>query len=142
MESGQIRSKQQDIAAYSLFSAFLFIPKRHHNCPLSIRLSFESTLTNWEFVGLFGQWRAVPMRYTSLPPALVRGVVPVRLSGTGGSTHSPHGIEFRTIYRHPFVGDGFPVPRNPETCLGRDGKPVPYDAFTVGPTNSSFTISL
>ena len=85
MESGQIRSKQQDIAAYSLFSAFLFIPKRHHNCPLSIRLSFESTLTNWEFVGLFGQWRAVPMRYTSLPPALVRGVVPVRLSGTGGS---------------------------------------------------------
>ena len=47
-------------------------------------------------------------------------------------------IEFQTIYRHPFVGDGFPVPRNSETCMGRDGKPVPYDAFTVGPTNSQF----
>ena len=22
--------------------------------------------------------------------------------------------------------------------MGRDGKPVPYDAFTVGPTNSQF----
>ena len=22
--------------------------------------------------------------------------------------------------------------------MGRDGKPVPYDAFTVGPTNSNF----
>ena len=31
-----------------------------------------------------------------------------------------------------------PVPRNSETCMGRDGKPVPYDAFTVGPTNSQF----
>ena len=81
------------------------------------------------------------MRYAALPPAFMRGVVPVRLSGTGGSTHSPHGIEFRTIYRHPFVGDGFPVPRNPETCLGRDGKPVPYDAFTVGPSNSHFPAS-
>ena len=29
-----------------------------------------------------------------------------------------------------------PVPRNSETCLGWDGKPVPYDAFTVGPSNS------
>ena len=37
-----------------------------------------------EFVGLFGQWRAVPMRYTSLPPALVRGVVPVRTLVPGG----------------------------------------------------------
>ena len=48
-------------------------------------------------------------------------------------------IEFRTIYRHPFVGDGFPVPRNSETCMGRDGKPVPYDAFMVGPTNFQFS---
>ena len=47
-------------------------------------------------------------------------------------------IEFQVIYRHPFVGDGFPVPRNSETCLGRDGKPVPYDAYTVGLTNSQF----
>ena len=50
-------------------------------------------------------------------------------------------IEFRTIYRHPFVGDGFPVPRNLETCMGRDGKPVPYDAFTVGPPNSNLSLS-
>ena len=42
-----------------------------------------------EFVGLFGQWRAVPMRYTSLPPALVRGVVPVRTLVPGGVRH-PH----------------------------------------------------
>ena len=57
------------------------------------------------------------------------------------SAHTGVGIpiEFRAIYRHPFVGDGFPVPRNSETCLGRDGKPVPYDAFTVGPTNSNFS---
>ena len=46
-------------------------------------------------------------------------------------------IEFRAVHRHPFVGDGFPVPRNSETRMGRDGKPVPYDAFTVGPTNSN-----
>ena len=58
---------------------------------------------------------------------------PVRFPGVGLP------IEFRAIYRHPFVGDGFPVPRNSETCLGRDGKPVPYDAFTVGPTNSNFS---
>ena len=51
-------------------------------------------------------------------------------------------IEFRTIYRHPFVGDGFPVPRNLETCMGRDGKPVPYDAFTVGPSNSNLSLYL
>ena len=57
---------------------------------------------------------------------------PVRFPGVGIP------IEFRTIYRHPFVGDGFPVPRNSENCMGRDGKPVPYDAFTVGPTNSQF----
>ena len=50
--------------------------------------------------------------------------------------------KFRTIYRHPFVGDGFPVPRNSETCMGRDGKPVPYDAFAVGPTNSQFLSQL
>ena len=42
-----------------------------------------------EFVGLFGQWRAVPMRYTALPPALVRGVVPVRTLVPGGVRH-PH----------------------------------------------------
>ena len=47
-------------------------------------------------------------------------------------------IEFKIAHRHPFVGDGFPVPRNSETRMGRDGKPVPYDAFTVGPTNSQF----
>ena len=41
-----------------------------------------------------------------------------------------------------FVGDGSPVPRNSETCMGRDGKPVPYDAFTVGPTNSQFVYLL
>ena len=46
-------------------------------------------------------------------------------------------IEFRTIYRHPFVGDGSPVPRNSETCMVRDGKPVPYDAFSVGSPNSN-----
>ena len=56
---------------------------------------------------------------------------PVLFPGVGIS------IDFRAIYRHPFVGDGFPVPRNSETRMGRDGKPVPYDAFTVGPTNSS-----
>ena len=56
------------------------------------------------------------------------------------SVHTGVGIsiEFRASYRHPFVGDGFPVLRNSETCMGRDGKPVPYDAFTVGPTNSQF----
>ena len=45
------------------------------------------------------------------------------------SAHTGVGIsiEFRTIYRHPFVGDGFPVPRNSETCMGRDGRPVPYE---------------
>ena len=57
---------------------------------------------------------------------------PVRTTFVGIS------IEFRAIYRHPFVGDGFPVPRNSETCVGRDGKPVPYDAFTVGPRNTNF----
>ena len=58
------------------------------------------------------------------------------------SAHTGVGIsiEFRTIYRHPFVGDGFPVPRNSETCMGRDGKPVPYDAFTVGPPNSNLSV--
>ena len=25
--------------------------------------------------------------------------------------------------------------------MGRDGKPVPYDAFTVGPTNSNLSVS-
>ena len=58
---------------------------------------------------------------------------PVRFPGVGIP------IEFRAIYRHPFVGDGFPVPRNSETCMGRDGKPVPYDAFTVGPPNSNLS---
>ena len=58
---------------------------------------------------------------------------PVRTTDLGIS------IEFGTIYRHPFVGDGFPVLRNSETCVGRDGKPVPYDAFTVGPTNSNLS---
>ena len=38
-------------------------------------------------------------------------------------------IVFRPIYRHPFVGDGFPVPRISETCMGRDGKPVPLRCF-------------
>ena len=59
------------------------------------------------------------------------------------SAHAGVGIsiEFGTIYRHPFVGDGIPVPRNSETCVGRDGKPVPYDAFTVGPPNSHFPAS-
>ena len=59
---------------------------------------------------------------------------PVRFPGVGIS------IEFRAIYRHPFVGNGFPVPRNSETCLGRDGEPVPYDAFTVGPSNSILSL--
>ena len=38
-----------------------------------------------------------------------------------------------------FVGDGFPVPRNSQTHMGRDGKPVPYEAFTIGPSNSNLT---
>ena len=39
---------------------------------------------NWEFAGLFGQWCAVSMRYTALPPAFTRGVVRVAHTGTGG----------------------------------------------------------
>ena len=45
-----------------------------------------------------------------------------------------------TIFRHPFVGDGFPVPRNSQTCMGRDGEPVPYDALTVSPSNSNLPL--
>ena len=41
-----------------------------------------------EFAGLFVRWCAVSMRYASSPPALVRGVPPVRRPGGGGSTSS------------------------------------------------------
>ena len=40
-------------------------------------------------------------------------------------------IDFRALYRHPFVGDGFPVPWNLKTRMGWDGKPVPYDAVRL-----------
>ena len=48
------------------------------------------SVDNWEFAGLFGQWCAVSMRYTALPPALVRGVVRVAHTGTGGSPSSAY----------------------------------------------------
>ena len=49
-----------------------------------------------EFVGLFGQWCAVSMRYTALPPALVRGVVRVAHTGTGGSPSPTYLSQKRT----------------------------------------------
>ena len=53
-------------------------------------------------------------------------------TGTGIS------IEFRAIHRHPFVGDGFPVP--PEFAdayeAGRETRPL--RCYTVGPPNSQF----
>ena len=48
---------------------------------------------------------------------------PFRFPGVGIS------IEFRAIYRHPFVGNGFPVPRSSETCLGRDLETRPLRCF-------------
>ena len=111
-----------------------------------------SKYTNWEFVG-----RADSQVVTSVicnrshpdPLGIVLWYANLEFAeGSQGVEQHCHlrtsapasvgiSIEFRAIYRHPFVGDGFPVPRNSETCMGRDGKPVPYDAFTVGPTNSN-----
>ena len=40
---------------------------------------------NWEFAGLFGQWCAVSMRYTALPPRTCEGGGTSPQTGTGGS---------------------------------------------------------
>ena len=53
-----------------------------------------------KFVRLFGQWFAVPMRYASLPPALVRGVAPVRLSGAGGSSSPAYPSQKSAKYKN------------------------------------------
>ena len=53
-----------------------------------------------KFVRLFGQWYAVPMRYASLPPALVRGVAPVRLSGAGGSSSPAYPSQKSAKYKN------------------------------------------
>ena len=54
-----------------------FLPFSEYSAPglgivHSVQLWCRSA-DNWEFAGLFGQWCAVSMRYTALPPALVRG---------------------------------------------------------------------
>ena len=41
-----------------------------------------------------------------------------------------------------FVGDGFPVPRNSQTHMGQDGKPVPYEENRYGvPVKFQFAVS-
>ena len=50
----------------------------------------------------------------------------------GGQGRAPHPPAYhRTIPAGPYgiVGDGFPVPRNSEICMGWDGKPVPYEVW-------------
>ena len=51
---------------------------------------------NWVFAEMFGQWRSVSIRYTALPPALVRGVVRVAHTGTGGSSSPTYLSQKRT----------------------------------------------
>ena len=77
-----------------------FLPFSEYSAPglgivHSVQLWCRSA-DNWEFAGLFGQWCAVSMRYTALPPALVRGVVRVAHTGTGGSSSPTYLSQKRT----------------------------------------------
>ena len=107
---------------------------------------------NWEFAGLFGQWCAVSMRYTALPPALVRGVS-LRQRRDGGSTNfrkqSVNSIIFLclpflffALFCEGYAGDALPpvpvcglVPppsqvRGARTCTASPRKPFTKQLYT------------
>ena len=85
-----------------------------------MRIGFTQQEYKLEFAGMFGQWRSVSIRYTALPPALVRGVVRVAHTGTGGSTNSRQQnvkndlavftVLFFTLFCERYAGDGLPPP--------------------------------
>ena len=90
-----------------------FLPFSEYSAPglgivHSVQLWCRSA-DNWEFAGLFGQWCAVSMRYTALPPALVRGVV--RVAHTGGT---------------PLVNAGGKASIHPRTLTARQ---IPFYRF-------------
>ena len=47
---------------------------RKENNEMCVSVSCSKN-TNWVFAEMFGQWRSVSIRYTALPPALVRAVL-------------------------------------------------------------------
>ena len=68
---------------------------RKENNEMCVSVS-RSKNTNWVFAEMFGQWRSASIRYTALPPALVRGVVRVAHTGTGGSSSPTYLSQKRT----------------------------------------------
>ena len=69
--------------------------------------------------------RPAPTAVRTPPVTSVRtGDTPLTSAGGKDAYH-------RTIPSGPYgiVGDGFPVPRNSEICMGWDGKPAPYEVW-------------